>query len=106
MFKDKKTRYPGIYQRIHESGKVVYLARARVKGAGEASKSFQRLTDARVWYDKQIVSMQQRDAVGSVVSIWLNEAEAEALRCRAKTERRLESSLIREALRRFLVIEG
>jgi len=54
---------------------VVYLARARVKGAGEASRTFRRLTDARVWYGKQIVSMQQRDTVGSVVSIWLNEAE-------------------------------
>jgi hypothetical protein len=106
MFKDKKTRYPGIYRRTHESGKVVYLARARVKGSGEASRTFRRLTDARVWYDKQIVSMQQREAVGSVVSIWLNEAEAEALRLRAKTKRRPESSLIREALRRFLVIEG
>jgi hypothetical protein len=95
-----------LYQRTHESGKVVYLARARVKGVGGASKSFQRLTDARVWYRKQIVSMQQRDAVGSVVSIWLNEAEAEALRLRAETERQPESSLVREALRRFLAIEG
>jgi len=43
------------------------------------------LTDARVWYRKQIVSMQKSDAVGSVVSIWLNDAEAEALRLRAET---------------------
>src|SRR5579864_7883491 len=57
-------------------------------GAGDpvkASKSFRRLTDARVWYRKQIVSMQKSDAVGSVVSIWLNDAEAEALRLRAET---------------------
>jgi hypothetical protein len=105
MFRDEKTRYPGIYQRTHESGKVVYIARARVKGVGEASRTFRRLTDAKVRYVKQIVSMQQRDAVGSVVSIWLNEAEAEALRLRAETERRPESSLVREALRRFLAIE-
>ena len=85
---------------------MVYLARARVKGSGQASRTFRRLTDARVWYDKQIASMQQREAVGSVVSIWLNAGEAEALRLRAKTERRPESSLIREALRRFRVIEG
>jgi hypothetical protein len=106
MFKDEKTRYPGIYQRTHESGKVVYLARARVKDAGEVSRTFRRLTDAKVWYLKQIVSMQQRDAVGSVVSIWLNDAEAEALRIRAEKERRSEASLVREALRSFLLIEG
>jgi hypothetical protein len=104
MFKDRKTRYPGIYQRTHERGKVVYFARARVKGAGEVSRTFQRLTDARVWYGKQIVSMQQREAVGSVVSIWLTEPEAAALRDRALKERRSEQSLAQEALRRFLLI--
>jgi hypothetical protein len=49
VVKDEKTRYPGIYQRTRESGTVVYVARARVKGVGEASKSFRRLTDARKW---------------------------------------------------------
>jgi hypothetical protein len=60
VFKDEKTRYPGIYERTHESRKVVYVARVRVKGVGEASKSFRRLTDARESHRKQTISMQQR----------------------------------------------
>jgi integrase len=64
MFKDQKTRYPGIYERTHDSGKVVYVARARVKGAGESSKSFRHLQAARDWYGKQTSSLQQRETTG------------------------------------------
>jgi len=55
---------------------------------------------------QESIAMQKRDPVGAVVSIWLSAAEAEALRLRAETERRPESLLVREALRRFLAIEG
>ena len=106
MFRDQKTRYPGIYERTHDSGRVVYVARARVKGAGEASKSFRRLTDAREWFAKQMTAMQQREAMGSVKTIWFHEAEAQALRVRAFNERRSESALVREAVRHFLGIEA
>jgi hypothetical protein len=68
VFRDEKTRYPGIYERTHESGKVVYVARARVKGVGEASKSFRRLTDAREWCRKQATAMQEREAMGRLRS--------------------------------------
>jgi integrase len=66
MFKDQKTRYPGIYERTHESGKVVYVARARVQGAGEASKSFRHLKAARDWYGTQTSSLQHRETRGRV----------------------------------------
>lgn len=64
MFKDEQTRYPGIYKRIHESGKVVYVARARVKGVGEVSKSFRRLTGAQAWCRKEATAMQEGEAMG------------------------------------------
>jgi len=38
-------------------------------------------------------------------TIWLDEDEAEALRLRAFQERRSESSLVREAVRKLLGIE-
>ena len=56
MVKDRKTRYTGIYQRVRPSGKVVFVARARLKDVGETSKSFRRLSDAREWYRKLICS--------------------------------------------------
>jgi hypothetical protein len=38
-------------------------------------------------------------------TIWFHEDEAEALRLRAFTQRRSESSLVREAVRKLLGIE-
>lgn len=78
MVKDEKTQYPGIYQRTRESGTVVYVARARVKGVGEASKSFRRLTDARKWCRKQTTSLEEREAIGRLRST-LGEATARYL---------------------------
>jgi hypothetical protein len=42
---------------------------------------------------------------GAKKTIWFHEDEAEALRLQAFKERRSESSLIRESVRRFLNIE-
>lgn len=44
-------------------------------------------------------------ASGVKKTIWFHEDEAEALRVRAFKERRSESSIVREALRRLLEIE-
>jgi hypothetical protein len=52
----KKTRYPGIYERTQETGRVPYLARARVKGGGTESKSFSRFTDQLAWQEAHIAA--------------------------------------------------
>jgi integrase len=78
VVRDEKTRYPGIYQRTRESGTVVYVARARVKGVGEVAKSFRRLTDAREWCRKQATALQEREAMGRLRST-LGEAVARYL---------------------------
>lgn len=51
---------------------------------------------------------KRRDGItttGVKKTIWFHEDEAEALRVRAFEDRRSESSIVREALRRFLGIE-
>jgi hypothetical protein len=53
-------------------------------------------------------SAERREGItttGVKKTIWFHEDEAEALRLRAFQERRSESSLVREAVRRFLGIE-
>lgn len=53
-------------------------------------------------------SAERREGItttGVKKTIWFHEDEAEALRLRAFEERRSESSLVREAVRRFLGIE-
>lgn len=63
----------------------------------------------------QSSSMKERDdaekrregitATGVKKTMWFHEDEAEALRVRAFEERRSESSIVREAVRRFLGLE-
>jgi len=53
-------------------------------------------------------SIERRDGItttGVKKTIWFHEDEAEALRRRAFEERRSESSLVREAVRRLLNID-
>jgi hypothetical protein len=53
-------------------------------------------------------SAERRDGItstGAKKTIWFHADEAEALRRRAFEERRSESSIVREAVRRFLGIE-
>jgi integrase len=46
---ERKTRYPGIYERVNGDGSKTFRVKVRVKGAPPETKSFDRLTDAREW---------------------------------------------------------
>jgi hypothetical protein len=57
---------------------------------------------------KEEVLRREKEGItsnGVKKTIWFHEDEAEALRLRAFKERRSESSLIREAVRRLLSLE-
>ena len=58
--------------------------------------------------DKSQDAKQEKAGItdrGVKKTIWFHEDEAEALRLRAFTERRSESAIVREAVRRLLGIE-
>jgi hypothetical protein len=58
--------------------------------------------------DKSEKARQEKDGItakGVKKTIWFHEDEAEALRLLAFKERRSESAIVREALRRLLGIE-
>jgi hypothetical protein len=58
--------------------------------------------------EKGKVAKQERAGIteaGVKKTIWFHEDEAEALRLRAFKERRSESAIVREAVRRLLEIE-
>ncbi len=65
-------------------------------------------TSAMVPRDKGKAAKEEKAGIteaGVKKTIWFHEDEAEALRLRAFKERRSESAIVREAVRRLLKIE-
>lgn len=60
----EKTTYPGIYKRLYGGKLVGYQCKPRRLGLDAPSKTFDRLTDARTWLEKQHAA-GRRAAVGS-----------------------------------------
>jgi integrase len=70
----EKTAYPGIYKRLYGGKLVGYQCKPRRLGLDVPSKTFDRLTDARAWLEKQHAA-GRRAAVGSSKAT-LNDAIA------------------------------